>query len=240
MKNAWKTYPVAILAVGVSNALSTYLGNVVYETSISFAFIQMVKCFTPVIVLVVGLAAGVEELDARVGGAVVVISVGMLICVNGELNAELYGIFLVLLGGFSEGLRLILTQLLLHGLKLRLSDGILVMYPPTIAVLLCVFAVTEYNDMMKSGKHMIVVKNSKYFLLATFLGILVNSLSVTLVSLTSGLTIKLLTHVRNLFLIAVGVVGFHDVLTMQEYFGYFVTLLGLVWYTVERSKPSKE
>ena len=56
-------------------------------------------------------------------------------------------------------------------------------------------------------------------------------------SLTSGLTIKLLTHVRNLMLVVVGIMAFHESLTPQEYFGYSVTLVGLGWYTVERNRP---
>ena len=106
-KNAWKTYTAAILTVGLCNSVNAFVGNAVYETSLSFAFIQVVKCFTPVIVLLVGLAAGVEVLNPRVAGSVFIISVGMVMCVNGELNAEMFGIFLVLLGGFAEAIRLV-------------------------------------------------------------------------------------------------------------------------------------
>ena len=183
------------------------------------------------------------------------------------------------------------TQLLLQGLKLPVLDGIIVMYPPTIAVLLCFFVATEYKDMIASGKHVLVLKHPWLFILATFLGVCVNTLSVLLVghrlgcgkfvwvlmffflriytaplsvyhaehpcmknmktnntlsvtndlelyssvSLTSGLTIKLLTHMRSLMLIAVGVLLFHEVLTAQEYFGYSITFVGLMWYTYERN-----
>ena len=48
-----------------------------------------------------------QVLNPRVAGAVMIISVGMVMCVNGELNAELLGIFLVLLGGLAEALRLV-------------------------------------------------------------------------------------------------------------------------------------
>ena len=118
-------------------------------------------------------------------------------------------------------------------------DGIIVMYPPTLAVLVCFFVATEYKDMMASGKHRIILNHPGLFLLATLLGVCVNALSVTLVSLTSGLTIKLLTHVRNLMLVGVGIVAFHEVLTVQEYIGYSVTLVGLGWYTMERNRPKK-
>lgn len=56
-------------------------------------------------------------------------------------------------------------------------------------------------------------------------------------SLTSGLTFKLLTHVRNLMLVVVGIVAFDEVLTVQEYVGYSVTLAGLGAYTFERNRP---
>ena len=140
---------------------------------------------------------------------------------------------------FAVPFRSVCTQLLLHRLKLPVMDGIIVMYPPTIAVLVCVFVATEYKDMMASGKHRIILNHPGLFMLATLLGICVNALSVALVSLTSGLTIKLLTHVRNLLLVVVGIVAFHEVLTLQEYVGYSVALGGLVWYTIERNRPKK-
>ena len=115
-------------------------------------------------------------------------------------------------------------------------DGIIVMYPPTLAVLVCVFVATEYKDMMASGKHRIILNHPGLFTLATLLGICVNALSVALISLTSGLTIKLLTHVRNLLLVVVGIVAYHEVLMLQEYVGYSVALGGLGWYTIERNK----
>ena len=159
-------------------------------------------------------------------------------------------------------------------------DGIIVMYPPTIAVLVGFFFATEYKPLKESGEISIVYNNPWTFLSATVLGISVNASSVALVgfrrqtsipalfchlaaassyhcysaklttslltndddhyssvSLTSGLTIKLLTHVRNLLLVAVGIIAFHDSLTSQEYVGYSVTLVGLGWYTVERNRP---
>lgn len=76
---------------------------------------------------------------------------------------------------------MVCTQLLLHGLKLPVMDGIIVMYPPTLAVLVCVFVATEYGDMMASGKHRILLKHPGLFLSATLLGICVNALSVALV-----------------------------------------------------------
>lgn len=227
------------MTVALCNSISAFVGNAVYETSLSFAFVQVVKCFTPVIVLLVGLAFGVEALNPRLAGAVVIIGVGMVTCVNGELNAEVFGLVLVLVGSLAEALRLVCTQLLLHGLKLPVMDGIIVMYPPTLALLVCVFVATEYKDMMASGKHRIVLNHPRLFSLATLLGICVNALSVALVSLTSGLTIKLLSHVRNLLLIVVGIVAFREVLTVQEYVGYGVSLVGLGWYTAERNRPKK-
>lgn len=51
------------------------------------------------------------------------------------------------------------------------------------------------------------------------------------------MTFKLLTHVRNLMLVVVGIVAFDEVLTVQEYVGYSVTLAGLGAYTFERNRP---
>lgn len=93
--------------------------------------------------------------------------------------------------------RLVCTQLLLHGLKLPVMDGIIVMYPPTLAVLVCVFVATEYGDMMASGKHRILLKHPGLFLSATLLGICVNALSVALVG-GGGFFHASLTFAENL------------------------------------------
>ena len=70
---------------------------------------------------------------------------------------------------------------MLHGLKLPVMDGIIVMFPPTIAVLVGVFFATEYKPLKESGEISIVYDNPWMFLLATVLGISVNASSVALV-----------------------------------------------------------
>ena len=191
-----------------------------YETTLSFAFIQVVKAFTPVIVLAIGVLVGVERVDSRVAVAVGFVVTGLVICVEGEMNAEPLGVVLVLAGGVSEGLRLACTQLLLHSMRLPVLDGIVVMFPPTVFALATAFVATEYKDMMASGKVTMIGKHAHLFVGATALGVAVNALSVSLVSLTSGLTINLLGHVRNVALVLVGVFAFGDVLSAQEMIGY--------------------
>ena len=77
-------------------------------------------------------------------------------------------------------------QLLLHGLKLPVMDGIVVMFPPTIAVLVAVFFATEYKPLKESGEISIVYNHPWMFLLATVLGISVNASSVALVGFRGG------------------------------------------------------
>ena len=78
--------------------------------------------------------------------------------------------------------------------------------------------------MMASGKVTMIGKHAHLFVGATALGVAVNALSVSLVSLTSGLTINLLGHVRNVALVLVGVFAFGDVLSAQEMIGHGVTI----------------
>ena len=235
-KDAWRRYPGAIVVVGACNSFSAFVGNAVYETTLSFAFIQVIKCFTPVIVLAIGVLVGVERVDSRVAVAVGFVVAGLVMCVEGEMNAEPLGVALVLAGGVSEGLRLACTQLLLHSMRLPVLDGIVVMFPPTVFALASAFVATEYKDMMASGKVTMIGKHAHLFVGATALGVAVNALSVSLVSLTSGLTINLLGHVRNVALVLVGVFAFGDVLSAQEMIGYGVAIFGLVGYTAERNR----
>ena len=182
------------MCVGVCNSYAVFSSNLVYETPLSFAFIQIMKCFSPVTVLLVGLAFGAEMFSPRVAAALAVVTAGTMVTVNGELAPDTFGILLMLSGIGAEALRLVCSQLLLHGLKLPVMDGIIVMYPPTLLLLLLIFAATEYDDMMASGKHRMIWQNPGIFVACTTLGACVNALSVALVSLTSGLTIKLLAR----------------------------------------------
>ena len=77
-------------------------------------------------------------------------------------------------------------QLLLHGMKLPVMEGIIVMFPPTIVVLVGVFFATEYKPLKESGEISIVYNHPWMFLLATVLGISVNASSVALVGFREG------------------------------------------------------
>ena len=87
-KDAWRRYPGAIVAAAAgSNSSAFWPGNALYETTLSLAFIQVIRAANFVIVLAIGVLVGAERVDSRVAVAVGFVVIGLVIA-EGEMNAE--------------------------------------------------------------------------------------------------------------------------------------------------------
>ena len=112
-----KVFFERIVPVAVLFALSLALGNQAY-LYLSVSFIQMLKAFTPVAVLIAGIAIGIEKPTVVQLAIVLSISLGVSITAVGELRFDLAG-FLFQIGGIAaESSRLVLADKALKELKL--------------------------------------------------------------------------------------------------------------------------
>ena len=64
-KITWNFYFTRVLPVGIAQAATLALGNAVY-LYLTVSFIQMLKAFTPVMVVIVAVVFGIETADTKV------------------------------------------------------------------------------------------------------------------------------------------------------------------------------
>eukprot|EP00887_Chlorella_sp_A99_P004993 scaffold4.g4993.t1 len=109
-------YVTRILPVGLFMALTLLFGNLVY-LYLTVAFIQMLKAFTPIITMVSLFAAGLEAPTRQLIFSVSFIAVGTAMASLGEVNFDLLGVIIMFASEVCESIRLVMTQVLLTGLK---------------------------------------------------------------------------------------------------------------------------
>ncbi|EAL22501.1 hypothetical protein CNBB3790 [Cryptococcus deneoformans B-3501A] len=85
-----KLYLRSILPIGVLFSGSLILSNTAYLT-LSVSFIQMLKAFTPVAILLISAAFKLQVLNSRLILIVLLISTGCVLAAYGELYFEMFG-----------------------------------------------------------------------------------------------------------------------------------------------------
>lgn len=223
---AW--YRIA-LPIGAAKAITLATGNAVY-LHLGLGFIQMLKAFTPAIVVAVLRVWGLP-LPPKLGlWSVWVIVAGTCVEVKGELNATVLGVALMLISELMEATNLVLTQRLMQNSKFSLVEGMHTLGPPGCLFLWLAAAFMEWPQMLQRGHQRLVLEQPLQFLAAAALGLAVNFLSMMVVQATSSLTLKILNTARCVGLVFVGVLCYGEVLTVMEVCGYLTALLGFAGY----------
>jgi len=115
-------YFMKFLPVGFFTAMTLMLGNLVY-LHLTVAFIQILKSFTPVITMIALFVARLETPTRRLILSVLAITLGTTFASIGELNFSILGVLIMLLAETFEAVRLVMTQVLLTGLKFHPSKS---------------------------------------------------------------------------------------------------------------------
>lgn len=132
----------SILPIGLLFSGSLILSNTAY-LYLSVAYIQMLKAFTPVAILLITWATRISEPSRKLLLIVLMISSGVAVTSKGERFFSWIGFFIQAGGVGFEATRLVLIQILLHGLKMDPLVS-LHLYAPVCALInLCVIPFTE-------------------------------------------------------------------------------------------------
>lgn len=132
----------SILPIGLLFSGSLILSNTAY-LYLSVAYIQMLKAFTPVAILLITWATRISEPNRKLLLIVLMISSGVAVTSKGEKLFSWIGFFIQAGGVGFEATRLVLIQTLLHGLKMDPLVS-LHLYAPVCALInLCVIPFTE-------------------------------------------------------------------------------------------------
>lgn len=140
----------------------------------------------------------------------------------------------------AEAVRLVLTQFLLKNLKFGVIEGLYVLAPASAFWLFTASLLLEYRKMLEHDAFRIMYNNPILFLTASFMGLGVNYLSYLVIQATSSLTMKVLSTIRNIGIIFIGVAAYGEIVTLNQGLGYTVALVGFIGYNAAQMGIWKE
>ena len=108
-------------------------------------FIQMLKSFTPVIIMLTAYLARIETPSRPVVLSVLVISAGTAATCSFTPQLSVLGVLLMLLAEFTEAVRLVMTQFLLQNMKFGVVEGQYVLAPASAFWLFLASACYEFS-----------------------------------------------------------------------------------------------
>ncbi|GAA5984426.1 hypothetical protein JCM5350_003357 [Sporobolomyces pararoseus] len=218
-----------IVPIGLLFSASLVLSNFVY-LRLSVSFIQMIKAFTPVSVLLVSAAFKLKELNAKILCIVGIISVGVVIASYGEIDFELIGFLVQALAIAIESCRLVLVQILLQGMGLDPLSSLYYFAPVCLAINSVILLPVEGFQVFADAVNLVGIPTLLFNACATFA---LNLSSVFLIGAASGLVLTLAGVLKDILLILGSWALQGATITPIQVFGYAVALVGLVWFKMQ-------
>lgn len=221
----------SILPIGLLFSGSLILSNSAY-LYLSVSYIQMLKAFTPVAILLISWAFRIAEPNKKLGIIVVMISFGVAMASHGELHFNLFGFIIQAAAVAFEASRLVMIQILLHGMKM---DPLVSLhyYAPVCAVINLAFlpfteGLAPIYELANLGPA-ILLSNA-------FIAFLLNVAAVFLVGVGSGLILTLAGVFKDILLITGSVLIFGSTVTPLQVIGYSIALGGLILFKTSGGK----
>jgi len=221
----------SILPIGLLFSASLILSNTAY-LYLSVAYIQMLKAFTPVAILLISWTFRIQEPSKKLAVIVLMISTGVALASHGELHFNIIGFITQAAAVAFEASRLVMIQLLLHGLKM--DPLVSLHYYATVCALInsLVLPFTEglapFYELARVGP-LILLSNA-------CIAFLLNVAAVFLVGAGSGLVLTLAGVFKDILLITGSVLLFGTQITPLQVFGYSVALGGLILFKTSGNK----
>ncbi|KAL4439240.1 hypothetical protein ABPG77_004142 [Micractinium sp. CCAP 211/92] len=216
-------YATKILPVGLFMALTLHFGNLVY-LYLTVAFIQMLKAFTPIITMLSLFVARLETPSRRLIASVSFIALGTALASAGEVNLNAAGVVIMMLSECFESIRLVMTQLLLTGLRFHPIEGLMYLAPACTFWLALGSLALEFRPMLESGAFGLMAERPLKFLAAAVMGFLVNSLAYIVIQSASSLTLKVLGTVKNALVVCLGIALLSEKVTLLQGVGYTISV----------------
>eukprot|EP01060_Flectonema_neradi_P027978 TRINITY_DN37637_c0_g1_i1.p1 TRINITY_DN37637_c0_g1~~TRINITY_DN37637_c0_g1_i1.p1 ORF type:complete len:350 (+),score=40.90 TRINITY_DN37637_c0_g1_i1:55-1050(+) len=225
------------LPVGICKAATLTFGNAAYM-ELNLGFIQMLKAFSPVVVLITGAVLNVESPKGGTILSVSLICAGTVLTSGADPSSNIKGLLLFCGASTTEAINLVLTQFLLQNKSFSVIEGQYVLAPPGVLFLFLAAATSEWKSLLQNGHHLTILNHPFMFLAAALLGLAINLLTFQVVKSTSSLTLKILGMVRNVALIFVGIISYKEVVPPIEIVGFLISLSGFTLYHYFKANPS--
>ncbi|KAH9074185.1 triose-phosphate transporter family-domain-containing protein [Lactarius deliciosus] len=221
----------SILPIGLLFSASLILSNTAY-LYLSVAYIQMLKAFTPVAILLISWTFRIQEPNRKLAVIVFMISSGVALASHGELHFNLIGFLTQAAAVGFEASRLVMIQILLHGLKMDPLVSLHYYAPVCALINLAILPFTEgfapFFELARVGPLILLSNAAVAFCL--------NVAAVFLVSAGSGLVLTLAGVFKDILLITGSVLIFGSLITPLQVFGYSIALGGLILFKTSGGK----
>ena len=212
-----------IVPVSLCFAVSLVLANKSY-IYLSVSYIQMLKAFTPVAVLIFSFFSGLEKTSCTELYIVTVICIGVAMTSVGETYFSWLGFTFQSLAILAESTRLVLVNLLLKNLKLDPLSSLYYIAP------LCATFIGMACLIFEAGslpfERMMTIEFIFIMIINGLVSFTLNVAVVLLISNTSALVLTLAGIVKDIMLVLLSVLIFGSPVTLLQYVGYGVALLG--------------
>ena len=230
----WPAFQKSILPVSIFYAFSLVLSNKSY-IYLSVSYIQMLKAFTPVFTLIFSYLAGIEKSSLMEVYIVIVICIGVALASYGEILFSWTGFTLQSLAILFESTRLVLVGLLMKQLKLDPLSSFYYTAPCCFIMIFIPMLIFELpllplDRLIDPQFLMIMVCNG-------FVAFLLNIAVVYLIAYTSPLVLTLSGIVKDILLVALSVLILGSPVTLLQYIGYSLALLGLNVHKEYKKSP---
>lgn len=225
--------------LGCASALALVLGQYPY-LYLTVAFIQMLKSFSPAVMVVMLILFRIEFPSTRVRLCVLGLSVSACIASAGEVHFHIVGVAFMMSATTSDSLRLVLTQKLLANQKLQPIEALYLTSPMCLLWMLPAAMLTELPTAIRVGSFGLVHEYPITFAASAIAGATVNLTSFLLVKRTSSMTVKALTMARNGGLVLVSAAVMGEEVTALEGFGYTGLMACFTAYTYVKMEEAKK
>ncbi|KAJ7064988.1 TPT-domain-containing protein [Mycena amicta] len=207
----------SILPISVLFSGSLILSNSAY-LHLSISYIQMLKAFNAVAVLLISWAFRISEPNKKLGLIVFMISFGVALTSSGEARFNLLGFVIQAAAVVFEASRLVMIEILLHGMKM---DPLVSLhyYAPICALINLLFlpfteGLAPFYQLARLGP-LILLSNA-------FIAFFLNVAAVFLIGVTSGLVLTLAGVLKDILLIAGSVLLFSANVSPLQIFGTLI------------------
>jgi len=232
----FKVLRTQILPVSICFAVSLVLSNKSY-IYLSVSYIQMLKAFTPVAVLIFSFFSGLEKTSVMELYIVGIICVGVALTSVGETFFSWTGFTFQSLAIIAESSRLVLTNLLMRQLKLDPLSSLYYIAPMSALFIFLPCLYFEAVDLPL--ERMYTSEFVATMLVNAVVAFTLNVAVVLLISNTSALVLTLAGIIKDILLVLLSVTVLGAPVTPIQYAGYSVALLGLNMHKEYKKNPER-
>lgn len=233
----WREWAWISVPCGVVTALDVGLSNLSL-VKISLTFYTMVKSSTPIFVLGWAYIFKIERITLPLIGVIMIIAVGELLTVYGEVEFSRYGFILCLSASVLSGLRWTLVQTLLQGLDPPLESTIAtmrIMAPSMFWSMLMISGIVErpWAKLSEAAAGDNGDQLGLVFMLGLIGGVIAVSMILCefwLILRASAIILMIGGVIKELTTITIGVFVFKDKLNLLNSVGVCIVFTGVLSY----------